>query len=160
MGNPDEWEWVDLYVEHLKIKKWDATALPVEDNSVKKIYASHLLEHISHTIAPTVIRHWYNKLEGGGEVIINVPDLVWAARALISYTQGKSLSPYYNQFVGEHGLLNIFYGSQSHEGEYHKSGYTEDYLYMLLHNLGFREINIESTFDAHDMGVLIARGYK
>lgn len=156
LGDPDSWEWVDLYVKHPRIKNWKAEELPLDDNSVDEIYNSHLLEHLSHVQVPTILKHWYNKLKAGGKLTINCPDLVWAAKQLYHYSQGKLLDGYYNRFDGEHGLISIFYGSQSHEGEYHKSGYTHDYLVKLLLEAGFKDIEVRSEFDAHDMGVLIA----
>lgn len=151
-----EWTLVDYYVDDPDIKKWKAEDLQVEDGSVDEIYNSHLLEHLSHVQVPTVLKHWYNKLKAGGKLTINVPNLVWAAKQLYHYSQGKLLDGYYNRFDGEHGLISIFYGSQSHEGEYHKSGYTHDYLVKLLLEAGFKDIEVRSEFDAHDMGVLIA----
>lgn len=156
----DSWVLVDKYVEDPTIKKWDATDLPVENNSIETIYASHLLEHFPHVEVASVIEHWYAKLKKGGELIINVPDLEWACKQLIKYEQGFLLSGYYNTFAGEHGLLSIFYGSESHEGEYHKAGFTMNYLTKLLFKAGFEGIDVKKDFEAHEMGVLIGRGKK
>lgn len=147
----DDFVWVDKYVTHPKILQWDAAELwQVEPDSCEVIYASHLLEHIEHNQIPDVLRLWKSKLKTGGEIVINVPDLRWCAKQLIKYDDGLLLDGYYNTFAGEHGLLSILYGSQSHDGEYHKGGFTKRY----LEELGF---TVEEQFDAHDMQVLLGR---
>lgn len=161
LGNPDEWTWVDFYVDHPKVKKWDATKLDeVENNSVEAIYASHLLEHFPHTQIFHILSTWFRKLAPGGKIIINVPDLLWTARQLIKLEQGVALEGYYKTLEGVHGLLSIFYGSQSHEGEYHKAGFTANSLHEHLKNVGFSDINVWVQFDAHDMRVVIGEAIK
>lgn len=155
----DSWTWVDKYIEHPQIKNWDATNLEeVEDESVDHIYASHLLEHIEHTRILAVLSHWHDKLKTGGKLTINVPDMGWVAREVIKYDKGAVLDGYYNVWDGEHGLMSIVYGSQSHDGEYHKSGFTERSLEILLKN--FAGFTIRHEFDGHDMGVLLAEATK
>jgi hypothetical protein len=161
LGNIDEWTLVDYFVDHPSIKKWDArTLIPVGNGTVEKIYNSHLIEHFPHVEVPTILRVWYSKLQDGGELIINTPDLLWAAKRLVKYGQGGLLDGYFNTFSGDHGLLSIFYGTESHEGEYHKGGFTKDYMIQLLTDIGFKEVTVEETFDAHEMQVLIARAKK
>lgn len=160
MKNLSEWTLVDKYVQEEGYKNWDATNLPIDDNSCSEIYSSHLLEHIPHVDVPKVLSHWYAKLADGGKLTLNVPDLIWACRRLIRLYNSAPLDGYYDRFDGEHGLISIFYGSQSHEGEYHKSGYTTTSLYDLLENVGFKNITIVEFEDAHDMGILFAEAYK
>ena len=160
LGDVSEWTLVDLYVKDPQIKNWDATKLDeVEDNSIEYIYASHLLEHIPHIQVKDVLKLWYSKLKEGGQLYINVPDLEWAADQLL-LLRDNNLNGYYHRFDTEHGLLSIFYGSQSHDGEYHKSGFTNKYLRELLKEIGFSEVRVKPDFDAHSMGVLIATGVK
>lgn len=149
----NEFIWVDKYVTHPNIKNWDAKDLQVEDDSVEVIYASHLLEHIEHTQIEEILNHWKRKLKTGGQIVINVPDLEWTARQIINWEKGYLLNGYYSTFTGNNGLLTILYGTQAHDGEYHKSGFTK----RSLEELGFE---VEKMFDAHDMGVLIAKWQK
>ena len=153
----DNWVWADLFIDHERVKKWDARNLPVEDNSIEILYNSHLLEHISHPEVGKTLLHWYNKLQDGGELVINVPDLEWAARQVITYEAGQVPDGLFNEWFGKRGLLNIFYGTHDHPGEYHMSGYTKTSLTEILEEVGFTDIKIEQLQDAHQMGVLLVR---
>ena len=161
MGDFKEWTFVDLHVEEAHIKNWDATKLKeVKNSSVEEIYSSHLLEHFPHTDTESILKRWYDVLIPGGKLILNVPDLVWAARELVRLDNGQVLHGYYDQFEGEHGLLSIFYGSQSHDGEFHKTGFTASSIINLLVRVGFKDIEVDQVHEAHDMRCLIVEAIK
>lgn len=150
----DDWTLVDLHAKDGTITNWNATELPVGDETVEVIYTSHLLEHLPHVQTKSVLKHWYNKLKRGGTLIINVPDLEWACKQVLKKSQNGLLDGYYNQWEGEHGLLSVIYGSQSHEGEYHKAGFIVDELVNLLSDLGYKVKETKQFVDAHEMGVI------
>lgn len=156
MVNPDEWTLVDKYIDNNLVKNWDAEKLDeVEDGSCEVIYASHLLEHISHRRLENALRVWRGKLQEKGTLIINVPDIVWAARQIIKYEQGQTINDtIYNVFEGERGLQTIVYGSHEHEGEYHKAMFTKRSITTLLEREGYHKIQVDQFIDAHEMGVL------
>jgi hypothetical protein len=161
MGRPEEWTFVDLYVYEPHIKNWDAKTLDeVPDGSVSQIYSSHLLEHFSHREIEDILHVWKDKLEDGGKIILNVPDLAWAAHQVITYENGQPLDGYFHEFGGEHGLLSVVYGSHSHEGEHHEGGFVKTYLEELLSKVGFKDVSVEKIYEAHQMGCLIARAQK
>lgn len=152
-----EWTFVDLYVKEPHIKNWDAKTLTeVGDESVSEIYSSHTLEHFEHAQVPEILRTWQRKLIKGGKLTLNVPDLMWAFKLVRRLEAGSPVDGYYNAYAGEHGVLSILFGSQSHDGEYHKGAFTESYLRDLLVAVGFQDIDIECKEDGHDMGVIIA----
>jgi len=160
LGDPETWTWVDLYIDHPKIKKWDATDLPVSNNSIEKIYASHLLEHLPQNQIVPVLKHWRDKLQKNGQLIINVPDLVWASEQLVKYSKNIKLEGYYQKFDGSHGLMNIFFGNQDHTGEFHKSGFIKSALEEYLKKSGFKNIIVSQEFEAHEMICLLASATK
>jgi predicted SAM-dependent methyltransferase len=162
MTNLDEWILVDKYIEEPGIENWDATNLEkIGDLTMEVIYASHLLEHIPHPQVPSVLYHWFRKLKVGGKLILNVPDLKWAARQIIKYENGTVLdSNVFNAFNGDNSLQDIVYGTHEHEGERHQSAYTKRSLTELLTEAGYVDIEVEEAYDAHDMGVLLATAWK
>lgn len=161
MKDYDNWQLVDLYIDHPEIMKMDARILDkVPDNYLEHIYASHLLEHFPHTELFNVLTVWQQKLISGGVLTINVPDLTWAARQIIKFENGQVLSGVFCDFEGERGLQSVIYGSHAHEGERHQAGFTRRSLYEWLDGMGFKNIKIDEVIDNHDMGVLISRCFK
>lgn len=157
LGDPNDWTFIDLYVKEPHIKNWDGKTLDeVPDESVDEIYSSHTLEHFEHAQVPGILRTWHRKLVKGGKLTVNVPNLMWAFRLLQRLEAGSPVDGYYNTYLGEHGVFSILYGSQSHEGEYHKGAFTPSHLYRVLLAAGFEDIETELAADGHDMGVLIA----
>jgi predicted SAM-dependent methyltransferase len=155
----DTWTLIDLYVDHPKIVKMDVRKLEYPDNSVTKIYSGHTLEHIPYPEIVYVLKEWYRVLKTGGELILNVPDLEWACQAFLkSYTQnlptGSSVYPSWEDF------MPIFYGLENHDGEFHKSGFTEKSLMSALIDAGFKMNVIIKQFETHDMGCLVSRSRK
>ena len=161
MSDYENWQLVDLYIDHPEVLKMDATKLEgVEDNFLEHIYASHLLEHISHRDLVPVLELWYKKLKPGGLLTINVPDLEWAAKQILKFESGQLLTGVYTDFEGNNGLQSIIYGTHAHEGEHHQAGFTRTSLIELLDGVGFKNIKVERVVEAHDMGCLISRCHK
>lgn len=157
----EEWTLVDKYVNGDNIKKWDAEVLDeVPDGTCDVIYASHLLEHISHTKVPYVLERWYKKLKPGGKLIINVPDFEWVCKQVLRFESGQILSGVFSDFEGDRGLQSIIYGTHSHDGEYHKAAFTKLSLWEMLDGVGFEKIKTEQYVDAHDFGVLLTNCIK
>jgi hypothetical protein len=64
--------------------------LPVADNSVRGVYASHVLEHLALHDFRKALRNTFNILEPGGVFRLIVPDLEERARRYIHETSNKS----------------------------------------------------------------------
>lgn len=162
LGQLENWVLVDKYIDDPRIQPWDAEVLSeIDDGLVKTFYTSHMLEHISHMRIPEVLTMWHRKLQPGGELVINVPDLLWISEEIVRYAAGEKLvGQHFTEFDGPYGMVAMVYGSQHHEGEYHKSGFIDLSLRRLLEAAGFVDITIERTTDSHDMGVLISRAVK
>jgi SAM-dependent methyltransferase len=125
------WLGVDPYVASADIQApmWE---LPFEDNSVDAIFTSHALEHVGKNDVPRALREWRRVLKPGCRAIIQVPDLEWCVRHWLAHQ-------------GPYGAwsLDIIFGNQNHEGEYHKTGFTELTLFSLLRQAGFLPLSIE-----------------
>jgi predicted SAM-dependent methyltransferase len=155
----DSWTLIDSFVEDEAIVKMDARDLKYGDNTVSHVYSSHLLEHVSHHDVHAMLQEWLRVLVPGGRVTINVPDIEWASRTLISMVDGKKHES--KLYVTPHEVIQmIMYGSQIHDGEYHKSGYTDFTLLKYLEDAGFIDIIVDKKYEAHEMGCLIANATK
>ena len=67
----------------------EAYPLAYGDCAVDDIYASHVLEHFSHTKTVEVLRDWLRALKPGGRLRVAVPDFSWIAD---HYTKGEPIN--------------------------------------------------------------------
>lgn len=104
--------------------------LPLEDNSVSLIYASHVLEHFGRFAYKEVLREWFRVLKSGGILRLSVPD--FAVCAAIYYENGLE--------DGLSGLIGLIIGGQRNEHDFHKMIFDEDFLRRDLLDIGFRKV--------------------
>ncbi len=152
------WVKIDKFVSEPGIVSMDIRKLEYEDNSVEEIYCSHTLEHIGLKEVVPTLKEWYRVLKPEGVVTINVPDMEWAAGQIVNI--GNDLALKSKVFDTPQKLMEVIYGNQDHEGEFHKSGYTEETLYGYLKEAGFRFAAVDREYEAHEMGCLIAQAKK
>lgn len=121
-----------------------------EDNSVDKLYASHILEHLDYREARTGLSEWYRVLKEGGEIMIAVPDLKKLSKLILR----NDLS------VNDiRKVTAMFYGGQIDEYDYHKAGYSLETLADLLLSIGFKDIiKVESFGIFQDTSVMVFMG--
>lgn len=109
---------VDAYDEgpmvNVKAYMWD---MPFENNSVDGIICMSTLEHISkYQVLPTLAE--FNRvLKPGAKFIILTPDLFWVMERFLE-----------NPTV--EWEMDMLFGTQTHDGQYHKTGFTEDIFYQ------------------------------
>jgi len=122
---------IDLHYDKADVMM-DARALKYGDGTVDEIRSSHLLEHFSKADVPLVLREWFRVLKIGGMLTLNLPNLEWCLRNWLEKPEKERF-----------GLsLSMIYGLQSHDGEYHKTGFTRESLEVLLSFAGFEDIKI------------------
>lgn len=95
-------------------------------DSVTEIYASHILEHIKKPDVVGALREWHRVLKPGGFLYISVPDF---GRVVESWLRcGRVLHEWH---------IDILYGNQGGEGEYHYQCYDANWLGLRLVDAGF-----------------------
>lgn len=120
---------VDAFAEGADVKAfmWE---LPYDDNSVDVIFSSQALEHVSKfAVAPTLLE-WKRVLKPGGRLQVQVPDLIWSCMHWLAHPTTD-------------WSLDTIYGIQLHEGEYHKTGFTELILRQYTEWAGFQIHKLE-----------------
>lgn len=151
----DTWTFTDLFPRNKRIIKLDARNTKYKTGSVDAIYASHILEHISHAETQSTLMHWYKVLKPHGKLIINVPDLEWVFQQFLrNYRKNQPIKS--SAYKSYEDLLLVIYGHQNASGETHQTGFTQKSLEKSLKKAGFSKIRVEKSFDAHQIGVLIA----
>ncbi len=155
----NSWIFTDLYPQNKNVTKMDVRNIPYRTSSVDRLYASHVLEHISHLETEKTLQEWYRVLKPKGKVIINVPDLEWACEMFLNNYR-KNIQIPGNAYKNYKDLLKVFYGPQNTNGEIHHTGFTQKSLEKALKTAGFSKTNVQKSFDAHQIGVLIATAIK
>lgn len=104
--------------------------LPIDDDSVSLVYASHVLEHFGRYEYKAVLKEWFRVLKPGGVLRLSVPD--FAACAAIYYEDGLA--------DGLSGLVGLIIGGQRNEHDFHKMIFDEAFLRRVLLETGFCEV--------------------
>jgi SAM-dependent methyltransferase len=109
-------------------RQWDATRLTeVPSGSVDVIEHHHLIEHLSAADLTLALAEWARVLKIGGLLVVSAPDL---ERVLERWLAMSELERW------DYGIKMI-YGSQEHEGLFHKNGFTPGRLAAVLNSAGF-----------------------
>jgi len=99
------------------------------NKSADLIYASHVLEHITHKNLVNVLREWYRVLKEGGVLRLAVPDL------------DKIIDIYKVAGNDIQSIVNPLMGGQDYDYNFHQSIFNDKYLRQLLRSVGFKKVS-------------------
>lgn len=118
----------------------DLSAFP--DGGVEEVYASHVLEHLSHRdeLLPA-LREIARVLRPGGVLRLSVPDL----DILIRLFQRPDLTVNHRLII-----MRYIFGAQETPYDYHKSGLTFDIMIEYLRAAGFTTVRRVGEFGLFD----------
>lgn len=139
----DEEKWINIDIEKTSITDiiMDATKLSMcDNNSIDKIVAYHLIEHFGFGEFKRAIVEWWRVLKQGGSLLIECPDLEEIMKLFLnSELRVKYILPIQLPGVGYKdigpALISHIYGGQGDPYDFHKSGYTKEYLTGVLTGL-------------------------
>lgn len=137
-----------------RVFKCDIRALPAEwGEKFDLVKACHVLEHFPYPQTDGVLDEWLRIVKPGGKLHMELPDLEWAAKQILT-VDGGALDTY---------LMGLIWGDQGHEmwnqdpygGEVdgrfrefswennnHKAGFTPAYITARLETKGMTDIQI------------------
>lgn len=117
----------------------DVTDLSIfADDSVDLVYASHVLEHVSHRALKQTLWEWRRVLRPGGVLRLSVPDF-------------DKLLAIYQSCDGEiTSILGSLMGGQEHPHNTHFSVFNRAYLAAKLREVGFEEIRLWEADQVQD----------
>jgi predicted SAM-dependent methyltransferase len=111
------------------------------DNSVERIYASHVYEHLGYQELDPALKEAKRVLIPGGLIQISVPDLAISARVILN---PKST------WREHYFVLGLMYGLQEDAYDFHKIGLTGKLLRAFLKHVGFSDIKRVKPFGIFD----------
>lgn len=108
----------------------DLGKLPFATGEFDIVYSSHVLEHFPRNAVPEILDEWIRVLKEDGEFRIIVPNIQWAAEKIMRDDV-------------DNDVMNVLYGAQSFEENFHKFGFTPKVLEEMLKERGFKRIDVE-----------------
>ena len=124
---------IELVCDALEIRKY------IGDHRFMQVKANHILEHFGRLKTVEVLSNWFDLLEDGGTLHIEVPNFEWQTRA------------HQTGLITDEEAIYFVYGEQNHEGNFHMTAFTESYLEKCLFDAGFKSVTV------HNIGqVLVA----
>lgn len=156
MSKPDN-EWIDLDIrDSITIvgnKSYspdviaDAKQIPYPNEYFVEILSHSILEHIGKNEFISYLTEWFRILKTGGILKLSVPDMKLVAKKLLS-----------EDYRSQYEAINLIYGEQNYEENFHKWGYTEKSLKMTLEKVGFKNYKrLESVRYPEELFVKVQR---
>lgn len=115
--------------------------LPFANDSVDEIYSSHALEHMPKNMIIPILREWSRVIKPHCVMQIRVPDLVWCCTKWLQHQTND-------------WWMDIIFGNQEHEGEFHKTGFTFQILERYLNDAGWM-IGSRYYVDSHNQQTMV-----
>ena len=108
----------------------DFRKLPFGTAEFDVVHSAHALEHVPHAEVGATVDEWVRVLKPEGEIRLNLPDLGWAAAQVVAAKMPAE-------------AMQVIYGQQSYDTDYHRSGFTAATLAALLTDRGFVDVQVK-----------------
>lgn len=117
---------VDIREDVAPDYRCDLRMLPFGNKEFDIVFSSHVLEHFDRKDVTVVLDEWVRILKDEGELRLVLPNLKWAAQHIM------------NEEI-DNDVMNVLYGAQSYEHNYHKCGFIPQTIEQLLAERGFKK---------------------
>jgi predicted SAM-dependent methyltransferase len=104
----------------------DLRKLPFATKEFDIVFSSHVLEHFERSEIGEVLNEWTRIMKDDGELRLVLPNLEWAAQHIMN-----------KEIDGD--VMNVLYGMQSYELNFHKCGFIPQTVEQLLAERGFKK---------------------
>lgn len=104
--------------------------IPLEDNTVDALYASHVFEHFPLAQAHGILQEWCRVLKPGGKIMVSVPDLPTLAHLYLNEPRPELRME----------LTRVMFGGQTTEYDFHYYGWEEIALREFMFASGFVDV--------------------
>jgi len=114
----------------------DAKELPLEDNSLTEIFASHVIEHFGWRNVKSVLIEWLRTLISGGKLEIITPDFYRLWENLVIKRDLPKTDKWKGGPVDSAFVAYVTGGGQDYVENTHTAHYTPDWYQQTLEELG------------------------
>jgi predicted SAM-dependent methyltransferase len=104
----------------------DLRKMPFATGEFDIVFSSHTLEHFCRKEIPEVLDEWVRIMKPEGEFRLVLPNIKWAAQHIM------------NDEI-DNDVLNVLYGQQSYDENFHKMGFVPQMVEQLLAERGFKK---------------------
>ena len=126
---------VDLHAMHDPDVIADVRDLNIfETGTYDEIVAQDVLEHLSRADAQPALQEWARILRPGGRLVLRLPNLIGLLHLFVERPGVED----------QRVFVQLLFGTQAYNGDWHCNGYTELLLRHALHDAGF---DVESIVD-------------
>jgi len=112
----------------------DLRSLPFDNDEFDIVHSSHTLEHFGRDEVEEVLKEWIRILKPGGEFRVVVPNIAWAADQIRDHPEDLDWD-----------TLNVIYGLQSYDLNFHKMAFTPETLEALLKQQGLEVVSNDTS---------------
>lgn len=109
----------------------DVRCLPFDDKSFDIVFSSHVLEHFPRAQWKNVLMEWLRLVAEDGKILLVLPNIKWAAHMII------------NENIINDDVLNVLYGAQSYEYDFHYNGLTPERMEQALAENDFKVTSLK-----------------
>ncbi len=117
---------VDIREEVKPDYRCDIRRLPFATGEFDVVFSSHTLEHFCKAETGEVLDEWIRIMKPDGELRLNLPNIQWAAKHIMN-----------NEIDVD--VMNVLYGGQTYQENFHKMGFTPQMVEQLLAERGFKK---------------------
>lgn len=134
-----DWTGVDTHeTADIQGPMW---AVPLPDDCADELYSSHALEHVRKAQVIPTLREWRRLAAPGAILTLRVPNLEWCVKNWLETGMGNGWE------------LDTIFGSQEHEGNVHRTGFTAPMLRFYLQQAGWTVVR-QQTIESHGQPTL------
>lgn len=133
---------VDIREEVNPDYRCDLRNLPFANNYFDVVFSSHCLEHFPRNEVLKVVDEMVRVMKPDGELRLILPNIEWAAKHVM------------NQEI-DTDVMNVLYGAQSYDENFHKTGFTPKMVEQMLAQKGF--VQFKWDFENYHMMVRALR---
>lgn len=147
----EDWVFLDLYNKTADLRLDASKTLLFPDNSISKIYVSHLLEHFTPHQIRSMIKECYRIIKPGGAMSVSVPN---AEIYLDAYNKSSQLPL---DMYCKYDLTGLTYKARidyvnyiAYMGGHHHYMFDKESLTIFLSEAGFKNIRIRGFDESLD----------